>query len=179
MITYKGFNGDMTCRGFAFCEGERSEESEAQAGRCGFHSAVNPLDVLAYYSDPQASVYYVCEASGDISEDGSDSKVSSTELTPISRLSFEELIWHALWYMAAHPNAPLSSRVMRNRAMCTSLAVVRGKAPCGSVSEIGGVIGLAEEDKAGRVRAWRVLVCDGEAVKPGVVYNMKGVPADE
>ena len=24
-----------------------------------------------------------------------------------------------------------------------------------------------------------VLVCDGEAVKPGVVYNMKGVPADE
>lgn len=77
--------------------------------------------------------------------------MSSTELTPISRLSFEELIWHGLWYMAAHPNAPLSSRVMRNRAMCTSLAVVRGKAPCGSVSEIGGVIGLAEEDKAGRV----------------------------
>lgn len=33
MITYKGFNGDMTCRGFAFREGERSEESEAQAGR--------------------------------------------------------------------------------------------------------------------------------------------------
>lgn len=179
MITYKGFNGDMTCRGFAFREGERSEESEAQAGRCGFHSAVNPLDVLTYYPDPLKAVYYVCEASGDISEDGSDSKVSSTELTPISRLSFEELIWHALWYMAAHPNAPLSSRVMRNRAMCTSLAVVRGKAPCGAVSEIGGVIGLAEEDKAGRVRAWRVLVCDGEAVKPGVVYNMKGVPADE
>lgn len=174
MITYKGFNGDMTCRGFAFREGERSEESEAQAGRCGFHSAVNPLDVLTYYA-PQASVYYVCEASGDISEDGSDSKVSSTELTPISRLSFEELIWHALWYMAAHPNAPLSSRVMRNRAMCTSLAVVRGKAPCGAVSEIGGVIGLAEEDKSGRVRAWRVLVCDGEAVKPRVLYNMKGV----
>ena len=167
MITYKGFNGDMTCRGFAFREGERSEESEAQAGRCGFHSAVNPLDVLTYYPSPLEAVYYVCEASGDISEDGSDSKVSSTELTPISRLSFEELIWHALWYMAAHPNAPLSSRVMRNRAMCTSLAVVRGKAPCGAVSEIGGVIGLAEEDKAGRVRAWRV------------VYNMKGVPADE
>ena len=110
MITYKGFNGDMTCRGFAFREGERSEESEAQAGRCGFHSAVNPLDVLTYYPDPRKAVYYVCEASGDISEDGSDSKVSSTELTPISRLSFEELIWHALWYMAAHPNAPLSSR---------------------------------------------------------------------
>ena len=52
MITYKGFNGDMTCRGFAFREGKRSEESEAQAGRCGFHSAVNPLDVLTYYPYP-------------------------------------------------------------------------------------------------------------------------------
>lgn len=175
MITYKGFNGDMTCRGFAFREGERSEESEAQAGRCGFHSAANPLDVLRYYPDPQEAVYYICEASGDISEDGNDSKVSSTELTPISKLSFSELIWHALWYMAAHPNAPLSPTVWRDRATCGSLAVVRGKAPCGAVMQLGGVIGLAEEDEAGRVCAWRVLVCDGEAVKPGVVYNMKGV----
>ena len=71
MITYKGFNGDMTCRGFAFREGERSEESEAQAGRCGFHSAVNPLDVLTYYPSPLKAVYYVCETSGEISEDGS------------------------------------------------------------------------------------------------------------
>lgn len=175
MITYKGFNGDMTCRGFAFREGERSEESEAQAGRCGFHSSANPLDVLRYYPDPQEAVYYICEASGDISEDGNDSKVSSTELTPISKLSFSELIWHALWYMAAHPNAPLSPTVWRDRATCGSLAVVRGKAPCGAVMQLGGVIGLAEEDEAGRVCAWRVLVCDGEAVKPGVVYNMKGV----
>lgn len=179
MITYKGFNRDMTCRGFAFREGERSEESEAQAGRCGFHSAVNPLDVLTYYPYPLKAVYYVCEASGDISEDGNDSKVSSTELTPISKLSFSELIWHALWYMAAHPNAPLSPTVWRDRATCGSLAVVRGKAPCGAVTLLGGVIGLAEEDKEGRVCAWRVLVCDGETVKPGVVYNMKGVPADE
>ena len=64
MITYKGFNGDMTCRGFAFREGERSEESEAQAGRCGFHSAVNPLDVLAYYPSPLEAVYYVCGLGG-------------------------------------------------------------------------------------------------------------------
>ena len=32
MITYKGFNGDMTCRGFAFREGERSEEKRESMG---------------------------------------------------------------------------------------------------------------------------------------------------
>lgn len=179
MITYKGFEEDMTCRGFAFREGEMSEESEAWAGRCGLHSTANPLDVLRYYPADGKSVYYVCEASGDISEDGIDSKVSSTELTPISRLRLDELIWHGLWYMAAHPNAPLSGQARHNRAKGETDAVARGKAPCGAVTQIGGVIGLAEEDESGRVCSWRVLVCDGEAVKPGVYYGMEGAAVDE
>lgn len=48
--SYKGFNKDMTCRGFQYEEGKEYEESNALVCENGFHTCEYPLDCLGYYS---------------------------------------------------------------------------------------------------------------------------------
>lgn len=74
MKAYKGFNADMTCRGFQYKEGETYHEDIADLCHKGFHACERPLDVLAYYS-PNSSVYHEVELD-DVSEQREeDSKV--------------------------------------------------------------------------------------------------------
>ena len=49
MKAYKGFNPDMTCRGFQYEEGKTYETDKAELCECGFHACLEPLDVIAYY----------------------------------------------------------------------------------------------------------------------------------
>ena len=42
MKAYKGFNKDMTCRGFQYKEGETYEEKKASVCECGFHACEHP-----------------------------------------------------------------------------------------------------------------------------------------
>ena len=56
MKAYKGFNKDMTCRGFQFEEGKTYEEENAELCNKGFHACLAPIDVLKYYA-PASSVY--------------------------------------------------------------------------------------------------------------------------
>ena len=74
MKAYKGFNADMTCRGFQYKEGETYHEDIANLCHKGFHACERPLDVLAYYS-PNSSVFHEVELD-DVSEQREeDSKV--------------------------------------------------------------------------------------------------------
>jgi hypothetical protein len=60
MKAYKGFNKDMTCRGFQFEEGKTYHEDKAELCRSGFHACESPLDCLSYYV-PAHSVYHEVE----------------------------------------------------------------------------------------------------------------------
>ena len=53
MKAYKGFNPDMTCRGFQYEEGKTYETNKAVLCETGFHACKMPLDVFRYY--PPAS----------------------------------------------------------------------------------------------------------------------------
>ena len=64
---YKGFNKDMTCRGFQFEEGETYTEDEAVICESGFHACEDVLDCFSYYA-PGGSVYHEIELD-DIAED--------------------------------------------------------------------------------------------------------------
>ena len=57
MKAYKGFNKDMTCRGFQFEEGKEYHEENAKLCASGFHACQIPLEVFQYYK-PSKSVYH-------------------------------------------------------------------------------------------------------------------------
>lgn len=50
MYAYKGFEPDLSCRGYRFVMG-KNVTPEANCASNGFHCAEDPLDCLTYYSD--------------------------------------------------------------------------------------------------------------------------------
>ena len=57
MKAYKGFNENMTCRGFQYEEGKTYHEKYAIPCEKGFHACENPLDTFNYYA-PANSVFH-------------------------------------------------------------------------------------------------------------------------
>ena len=76
---FKGFNKDMTCRGFQYEIGKGYETAECDPCKSGFHACENPIDVFSYYS-PGESVFCKTEQSGDVKRHDSDSKIASTKI---------------------------------------------------------------------------------------------------
>ena len=75
MKAYKGFNKDLTCRGFQYKEGETFHEDKAELCDSGFHACEDPLDCFGYYA-PGSSVYHEVELDEVSPErDRDDSKV--------------------------------------------------------------------------------------------------------
>ena len=95
--SYKGFNKDMTCRGFQYEEGKEYEESNALVCENGFHACEYPLDCLGYYS-PSESVYHEVEQSGKLSKESDDIKVASTKIKIGAKLSIAGLVEAAIEY---------------------------------------------------------------------------------
>ena len=92
----KGFNKDMTCRGYQYTEGKTHEFPRAKCCEEGGHACEHPLDCFSYYS-PNESVYHEVELDGDIDKEGSsDSKVAATKLTVGARLSIAGLVQAAI-----------------------------------------------------------------------------------
>ena len=80
MKAYKGFNKDMTCRGFQFEEGKTYEEETASLCNSGFHACENPLDCFGYYA-PWQSVFREVELESVSDERQDDSKVCGKKIT--------------------------------------------------------------------------------------------------
>ena len=95
--SYKGFNKDMTCRGFQYEEGKEYETDKAIVCSEGFHACEHPLDCLGYYS-PNTSVYHEVEQSGEFSSnsDNEDSKIASTKIKIGAKLSIAGLVRAAI-----------------------------------------------------------------------------------
>ena len=100
MIAYKGFQKDLKCRGFQFQEYGINETEKANCRQNGFHCAENPLDCLCYYPNWKNSVYYIVDASGDLDEDGEDSKISCTKMRLLKKIELRSLLLHGAAYMA-------------------------------------------------------------------------------
>lgn len=77
--SYKGFNADLTCRGFQYEVGKEYNHTGAvSACNSGFHACENPMDVLGFYppcdDNGRPRRYCEVEQSGNIDR-GNDSKV--------------------------------------------------------------------------------------------------------
>ena len=101
--TYKGFNKDMTCRGFQYEEEKEYETETAVACESGFHACEYPLDCLSYYK-PSESVYREVEQSGEISKHSNDSKVASTKIKIGAEISIAGLVKAAIEYTVKRIN---------------------------------------------------------------------------
>ena len=100
MKAYKGFNKDMTCRGFQYKEGGEYETAKAKCCASGFHACEHPLDCFNYY-DPGQSVYHEVEVDGDIDRDLGDTKVAATKIKIGARLTIAGLVKAAIDYTMA------------------------------------------------------------------------------
>ena len=96
MKGYKGFEKNMTCRGFQYKEGEEYTTDEAKVCNSGFHACEYPLDCFYYYS-PNNSVYHEVEQDGELDYKGTDdSKVASTKIKIGARLDISGLVKAAI-----------------------------------------------------------------------------------
>lgn len=106
MLAYKAFKkGLIATRGkgnYQFKEGLNVTE-EANCARNGFHCAEDPLDMFNYYSPGNNTEYRIVIASGDIDEDGRDSKISCTRMIIKQELTIEQVAAAALVFWKKNP----------------------------------------------------------------------------
>lgn len=102
MKAYKGFNKDMTCRGFQYKEGETYTTDRAKVCERGFHACEHPLDCLGYYEPGEGSVYHEVEMDGKIDKRPyGDTQIAATKITIGARLSIAGLVKAAIDYTMA------------------------------------------------------------------------------
>src|SRR4030042_4884285 len=92
MKAYKGFNHDMTCRGFQFEIGKTyTHDGEIKLCKSGFHSCEAPLDVWNFY--PPTALFAEVELDG-VSEEThkQDTKRVSKSLTVKAAIAIADLV---------------------------------------------------------------------------------------
>ena len=108
MKTYKGFNKNMTCRGFQYEEGKEYKTEKAVACETGFHACEYPLDCFNDYS-PNDSVFHEVEQDGDISKRNDDTKVASTKIKIGAEINIAGLVKAAIEYTLKRVNPEAKS----------------------------------------------------------------------
>ena len=89
VIAYKGFNKDLTCRGFQYEVGKEYEEEEVSICNRGFHACENPFDVLNFYGDVLNNRFCEVEQSGQIEKD--NNKQVSSKIKVVAEIGFAGL----------------------------------------------------------------------------------------
>ena len=89
IIAYKGFNKDLTCRGFQYEVGKEYIEEKVSICNRGFHACENPFDVLDFYRDALNNRFCKVEQSGLIEKD--DKKQVSSKIKVVAEIGFAGL----------------------------------------------------------------------------------------
>ena len=128
MKAYKGFNKDMTCRGFQFKEGETYHEDKAELCESGFHACEDPIDCLSYY-DPANSEYHEVELEEVCKEKKIDSKICGKTIKIGAKLSIADICKVHFEYVKSKTIKKNDKNVQGNR----SAASVQGDMSAASV----------------------------------------------
>ena len=187
---YKGFNRDMTCRGFQYKEGETYTTDEAKLCQSGFHACENPLDCFSYYN-PSESVYHEVELS-DVSEEKSndDTKVVAKKIKVGAELSVRDLCKAHFEFVKSKT---VTSKRGKDKANLVGenwsslsaqdgsslsaghdcvLAAFNSKAKAG----VGSLIALAKREWSGdryKVVDFAAGIVDGEKIKADTWYTVE------
>ena len=99
VISYKGFDKQMQCRGYQFEIGKTYlHDGSVDACASGFHACEYPLDVFNYYT-PAESQFAIVEQSGSLSRHNEDSNIASSSITVKASIGIPGLITAALEFV--------------------------------------------------------------------------------
>ena len=196
MKAFKGFNKNLTCRGFQYKVGETYEEEKAELCHAGFHACESPVACLQHYN-PATSVYHEVELEEVSNEKDTDTKRVGKKITigaeigipEICRLTFEYVKEHCTNENNAEAGKPATAGEY-------GAATSRGKSATGeqglSVARgnnvrvkggLGAVLVIAEENEDEySVKEFATAIVNGKDIKADTWYKLKNgklVEADE
>lgn len=130
--SFKGFDKDLKCRGFQYEIGKEYEQNgKIKACDNGFHACESPIDVFTYYP-PAESRYCKVEQSGEISKDGSDSKVASSKIKIGAEIGIPGLVKAHIEYVKSHATTEHTDPKKATAGFCgAATAGDRGTATAG------------------------------------------------
>jgi hypothetical protein len=100
IISYKGFNSDMSCRGFEFKVGKTyKQDGEIKACKNGFHACPMPLSVFDHYA-PANNQFAIVEQSGDI--DKESDKIASSKIKIKAKITLFDLVKAQIEWVHSH-----------------------------------------------------------------------------
>ncbi|EKN3733721.1 hypothetical protein OU760_002916 [Yersinia enterocolitica] len=113
VITFKGFDQKLQCRGYQFEIGKTfTHEGKVEACGSGFHACEAPFDVFGYYS-PANSRYAVTESFGTIDrEEDGDTKIASASITITAELTLPQFIQRGINWIWSKVDKSLEQQIM-------------------------------------------------------------------
>ncbi|ECG1137006.1 hypothetical protein AG28_24625 [Salmonella enterica subsp. enterica] len=122
IVTFKGFNKDLKCRGFQFAIGETfHHDGKVEACGSGFHACECPFDVFSYYP-PAESRYAETISFGVIDrEEIGDTKIASSSITIKDELTLPQFIQRGIEWIWSKIDKSLEQQIMTgNRSAATN-----------------------------------------------------------
>ncbi|EBV6181171.1 hypothetical protein IY27_01360 [Salmonella enterica subsp. enterica serovar Hadar] len=113
IVTFKGFNKDLKCRGFQFAIGETfHHDGKVEACGSGFHACECPFDVFSYYP-PAESRYAETISFGVIDrEEEGDTKIASASITIKAELTLPQFIQRGIEWIWSKIDKSLEQQIM-------------------------------------------------------------------
>lgn len=167
MRAFKGFNKDLTCRGYQYEEGKEFHTERAECCDTGFHACEYPLDCFGYY-DPAHSVFHEVELSGEMDKSGDNTKVCATDIKIGARLSIAGLVKMAIDFTMSKVNKEAGSDERHGFASATGdygASSATGNCGASSVSDPTGVaVAWGHEARAKDCKGAHLILSDWKYV---------------
>ena len=197
--SYKGFDKDLKCRGFAYEIGKDYEqEGNIKCCENGIHACEFPYDMFSYYAPGENSRYCIVTQSGEMDKNEGDSKVASSKIHIETEIGLDGIIKAGVKFILDKVNwkdKKATNTGDYSAATNTgnqSVAVSTGEFSTAKVSGKGSVAVVTGRDSkaAGALGDWIVLterydwkwdyqikdvkafMVDGEKIQPNTFYKL-------
>ena len=193
MKAYKGFNKDMTCRGFQYESGKTYEEPTAKLCDSGFHACIDPLDCFNYYV-PGTSVYREVELEDNGEREERDTKICGKKIAIGAEINLPGIIKAHAEYVKSKCTMEHTDPKQATAGNCGAAtagnygaATARGRVTVGADGVgtvrgndvkirggMGAMLTIAVENDADfSIKEWKSFVIDGETHKADTWYTLK------
>ena len=113
IVTYKGFNKDLQCRGYQFEIGKTYEhKGRVEACGSGFHACECPFDVFGYYPPADSRFAETISFGTTDREEGGDTKIASASITIKAELTLPQFIQRGIEWIWSKIDKSLTQQIM-------------------------------------------------------------------